>query len=850
MVTLARRALLGLLLALAALGATAPAAGAVVPADFYGMTTIGQLTTDNEAEEMQRLGIHTVRLNIVWRDFQQADCNNENVTGLNFSTFDARVQRAAEHNMTVLGDFYGSRLPVKCPNGADLHHFPIPGTPLENDYVFAEKEGSKGGFVWQVVQRYGQNGSFWYEHPNLTPHPIKIWEVWNEENLKGNNPPDGKSIQPQWYAKLLIDTSYTIKKAQEVLIGQNPYNIGTRVLLGGLWGDSRYSNGNTFDWPMEKYMKAIYNEATGYTAAEAHAAFDGYSYHPYALHGNETNAEQTIGGTVPVRANLGDSGKSLWITEIGWQVAFGEGLGLPSYNAEQAGNMLNAVLSWTYNNQAYLNAQYAATYVYQDPSNPCTNEVGCWDEHAGIRDANGTERPAWCAISNLANSNGSCEFASPHLGTEPASNVQEAQATLRGWVQPRGLKAHYTFQWGKTTSYTNENPVPPGGYVGWQPSAKEVTETIYFLTPGTTYHYRVVATSAAGTSYGNDRTFTTPGPPAVTTEPDSTTTTTTANLNGKINPNGLATTYQFEYGKTTAYGTNVPSTPKSAGSGTGDIAVSANIDGLAPLTTYHYRIVATNSMGTSYGADRILTTQATGGKFVPSTSWTTWSTTYSMALADVNGDGKADIIGRNISTGDVQVGISTGTKFSPSTTWIGWGSAYSMEFADVNGDGKADIVGRNSSTGDVQVGISTGVNFTPSTTWIGWGSAYSLALADVNGDGKADIVGRNSSTGDVQVGISTGVNFTPSTSWTTWSTSYTMLLADVNGDGRGDLVGRYSTGDVQAGPSSGSGFAASSSWTTWSTTYSMELADVNGDKRADIVGRNSSGDVQVGLSTN
>jgi hypothetical protein len=417
-------------LSLIALAAAAPSAGAVAPADFYGMTTAGQLTTDSEAAEMQRLGIHMVRLNIVWRDFQQSNCSDGGVTGMNFSTFDARVQRAAEHNLTVLGNFYGTRLPTKaeCGNGADLHQFPVKGTQLYTDYTFAESGGFKGGFVWQVVQRYGQNGSFWAEHPGLPQHPIKIWEVWNEENLKGNNP-GGESIQPQSYSKLLIDTSSTIKKAQEVLIGQNPYNIGTRVLLGGLWGDSQYSNGKTFDWPLEKYMKAIYNEPSGYTAAQAHAAFDGYSYHPYRLHGNDSNVEETISGTVPVRANLGDSGKSLWITEIGWQVAFGEGFGLPSYNAEQVGSMLNAVLSWTYNNQAYLNAQYVAPYDYQDASNPCTNEVGCWDEHSGIRDSSGKERPAWCAISNLINGPNSC-------GSGPA--VVRDSKTGEQWVYFRG----------------------------------------------------------------------------------------------------------------------------------------------------------------------------------------------------------------------------------------------------------------------------------------------------------------------------------------------------------------------------------------------------------------------------
>jgi hypothetical protein len=74
---------------------------------------------------------------------------------------------------------------------------------------------------------------------------------------------------------------------------------------------------------------------------------------------------------------------------------------------------------------------------------------------------------------------------------------------------------------------------------------------------------------------------------------------TYATLHGSINPNGLATTYQFDYGPTNALGKAVPVTAGSAGSGTTAVSKSNRVGGLSPDTTYYYDLVATNSDGSS-----------------------------------------------------------------------------------------------------------------------------------------------------------------------------------------------------------------------------------------------------------
>jgi len=97
-----------------------------------------------------------------------------------------------------------------------------------------------------------------------------------------------------------------------------------------------------------------------------------------------------------------------------------------------------------------------------------------------------------------------------------------------------------------------------------------------------------------------------PQPPAVTTDPASTPGQTSATVNGAVDPNGQATTYHFEYGTDTTYGSSTPNA--SAGSGTSPVQVSSTLTNLTAGTTYHYRLVATNVSGTRAGADRTFTT--------------------------------------------------------------------------------------------------------------------------------------------------------------------------------------------------------------------------------------------------
>jgi parallel beta-helix repeat protein len=130
-----------------------------------------------------------------------------------------------------------------------------------------------------------------------------------------------------------------------------------------------------------------------------------------------------------------------------------------------------------------------------------------------------------------------------------------------------------------------------------------------------------------GTFNQNNKNFTVGfvsfSPPIATTDPATDINGNAATLNATVNPNGLETTVYFEWGTDTSYGNTTPS--QSIGSGTNDISVSAFINRLSTNTTYHYRVVATNAYGTTYGNDISFTT--TKGTYVSGTISidTTWT---------------------------------------------------------------------------------------------------------------------------------------------------------------------------------------------------------------------------------
>jgi hypothetical protein len=192
--------------------------------------------------------------------------------------------------------------------------------------------------------------------------------------------------------------------------------------------------------------------------------------------------------------------------------------------------------------------------------------------------------------------------SSPTVTTGPATKITNTSATLTATVNPNGNETGVGFQYGITSAYglsSNNHPIGGGA------KAVKVTSTITGLTPGTVYHYHVLAVNKAGSASGADRTFTTSGPPpaAVVTGPAVGVRKTVATVTGSVNPNGADTTWVVQYGLSTNYGVQT-NPPQPLARVVTSLPVSATLSGLAPATLFHYRIVAYhNGNVVSAGAD-------------------------------------------------------------------------------------------------------------------------------------------------------------------------------------------------------------------------------------------------------
>jgi alpha-tubulin suppressor-like RCC1 family protein len=189
--------------------------------------------------------------------------------------------------------------------------------------------------------------------------------------------------------------------------------------------------------------------------------------------------------------------------------------------------------------------------------------------------------------------------APPTVITLPATSLRTNAAVINGTVNPNGEATLCYFQYGLTTNYGN---VTTSFNVG---AARPVTfsRNISGLSPGTLYHFSLVANNNEGTSTGVDLTLTTPlPPPTVTTQPATSVSNTFATLNGNVNPNGTATTAWFEW-STLANNYTQQTAPVGMGSGSVPLALSNVMSDLVPGVVYYCRLTASNAWGLAYGAE-------------------------------------------------------------------------------------------------------------------------------------------------------------------------------------------------------------------------------------------------------
>jgi hypothetical protein len=237
------------------------------------------------------------------------------------------------------------------------------------------------------------------------------------------------------------------------------------------------------------------------------------------------------------------------------------------------------------------------------------------------------------------------------------------------------------------------------------------------------------------------------------------------------------------------------------------------------------------------------------GTFAPQRTFTVGTVPFAVSVADVNGDGRPDLIVVNYKGSSVSVLLGNGDgSFRPQQAFAAGPYPQAVVVADVTGDGIPDLVVADS--GQVQspgtpghtVGVLRGNGdgtFQPEQTFATGVLPVSVAVADVTGDGIPDLVTANLQDGTVSVLLGDGHGgFGPQRTVDVGVYPEAVVVADLNGDGKPDLALTNSfpanTVTVLLGNGDGS-FQAPHTFATGAVSFSVGVADVNGDGKPDLV---------------
>ena len=248
----------------------------------------------------------------------------------------------------------------------------------------------------------------------------------------------------------------------------------------------------------------------------------------------------------------------------------------------------------------------------------------------------------------------------------------------------------------------------------------------------------------------------------------------------------------------------------------------------------------------------ILTSQNVAASFSDEIAIGTGALPTSVLTADINGDGKADVVSVNVETDSVSILLGNGNgTFQVARTFATGGGPWSVATGDLNGDGKLDLVTANfyDDTVSVLLGLGNG-SFQAQQTFSTELSPYAVTIGDLNGDQKLDLVVANSTFGgtvSVLLGIGDG-SFSGQIPYAVGSLPESVALGDVNGDQIPDIVVANefdNTVSVLLGIGDGT-FQEQLVIEAGSAPHSIVLADLNDDGNLDIIVANSY-DFSVGI---
>jgi polysaccharide biosynthesis protein PslG len=276
------------ILVLASSAATATA----LPATFWGVVPQATPTLE-QLQRLERGGVGTVRIPIVWTAVQPVRGG-----ALDWSSIDPQVENATRAGIAVL-PFLSGAPPWAVPSV----WVPNSGHALKTPRNLPASGAAAAGwsnFVRAAVGRYGPGGSFWAEHPGLSPRPIRTWQIWNEENFEYFV----ARPNPAEYGKL-------VKLSSDAIKGVDP---GARVVLGGLF--ARPAEAELRRKPPLAYFASDFLDQMYERTPGVKSKFQGVALHPYTGRYQRLTPYVEEVRTV-LKANH-DAAKGLWITELGW----------------------------------------------------------------------------------------------------------------------------------------------------------------------------------------------------------------------------------------------------------------------------------------------------------------------------------------------------------------------------------------------------------------------------------------------------------------------------------------------------------------------------------------------------
>lgn len=254
----------------------APAARADLPPGFIGVSPQSPANSA-DFELMREAGIDRVRLPLYWGAVQP---KSPTVSEPNWDGFDHEVKLAAEADIHVMPFVWGSPEWV-APQVIDL--------PVRS----AWQRWGWSKLLREAVRRYGPDGSFWEENPELPFLPIRRWEIWNEQNIVTFAEP----VDPAAFARLVRISGRAIHRLDR----------GAEVVLGGFFGRPLQVPPNV---AMGDFLSRLYR------AGNVKRHFDGVALHPYVARARAMGAQ--IENLRRIMRLHDDARTPIYVTELGW----------------------------------------------------------------------------------------------------------------------------------------------------------------------------------------------------------------------------------------------------------------------------------------------------------------------------------------------------------------------------------------------------------------------------------------------------------------------------------------------------------------------------------------------------